>query len=158
MVQVIGRAFCLLSIIINENKGFCLLSKFLSLIDSNPEANIENYFGTFISKFLPCDRKNNVEESQMDNQPQRVRNTLYQKSVTMKNKIMLMPFPPNYLESLFILEFYGKIYPSYYQKTPFTSCTWYLKMHYIQYIILLPQLNLLLLFFKGFDSIFDWAS
>ena len=99
MVQVIGRAFCLLSIIINENKGSCLLSKFLSLIDSNPEANIENYFGTFISKFLPCDRKNNVEEPQMDNQPQRVRNTLYQKSVTMKNKIMLMPFPPNYLDA-----------------------------------------------------------
>lgn len=127
IVQVIARSFCLLSIIINENKGFCLLSKFLSLIDSNPETNIENDFGTFISKFHPCDRKNNVEESQMDSQPQRVRNTLYQKSVTMKNKIMLMPFPPNYLESLFILNFYGKIYPSYYQKTPFILCILYFK-------------------------------
>lgn len=87
------------------------LSKFLSLIDANPETNIENDFGTFISKFHPCDRKNNVEESQMDSQPQRVRNNFISKSVTMKNKIMLMPFPPNYLESLFILDFLWKDLP-----------------------------------------------
>ena len=55
------------------------MSKFLSLIDSNPEANMESDLGTFISKFLPCDRKNNVEESQIDSQPQRVKNTWYKK-------------------------------------------------------------------------------
>ena len=38
---------------------------------------------------------------------------------------MLIPLLPNYLEPLFILEFYGKIYPSYYQK---------LLLHYAFYI------------------------
>lgn len=60
---------------ISENKGFCLLSKFLSLTDSNLEVNMESDSGTFISKLLPSDRKKNIEESRMNNEPQRVRNT-----------------------------------------------------------------------------------
>ena len=38
---------------------------------------------------------------------------------------MPIPLPPNYLESLLILEFYGKIYLSYYRK---------LLLHYAFYI------------------------